>query len=345
MKSQLYICGAAAFGLTFLALLPITAQADVTIQRFTHFNEVTGITAHDSTTTDYIQGDKMREENLRKFTGSVLGAWQRFRHEDKGSLSVDIDLIAENKHYELDPDKKTYSEEPLYTPPQPGQQEQSGNNAQVQQQQEQQQDNDTKITKNEFSVKATGQKKNLNGFNTTEYLVTWDVESENTKTGEKSKSLMTTDLWNSSDPRLAKAHQEEQAYEQAYLKLMREPSDSDEMQQYGFGTMHINGADEKVFFDKLHTIKGYPVSTDVTWETASTDPNDKSDTDKKDDTPSQSVDSAIGSLFGSKSKPDDSKKKNDGMTTIFSSHVEIKSVNTGSLDKSLFEVPKDYKTE
>jgi hypothetical protein len=33
------------------------------------------------------------------------------------------------------------------------------------------------------------------------------------------------------------------------------------------------------------------------------------------------------------------------MTTIFSSHIEIKSVRTGALDKTLFVVPKDYKTD
>lgn len=342
MKIQFQISNIAAFGLALATMLPLAAQADVKIQRFTHFSEVTGITAHDSTTTDYIQGDKEREENLRKFTGSVLGAWQRFRHEDNGSLSVDIFNVGENKHYELDPNKKTFSVEPLYTP---GQQEQQFSNSAQPQQQQQQQDNDTKVTKNEFTVKATGKKNDLNGFDTTEYLITWDVETENTKTGEKSKSLMTTDMWNSMDPRLAKAHAEEATYDQAYRKLMHEPSDSSEMQQYGFGTVRINSADQKKFFDKLRTIKGHPVSTDVTWETASTDPNDKSDADRKDDTPSQSVDSALGSLFGSKSKQDDSPKKNDGMTTIFSSHIEIKSVDVGALDRSLFEVPKDYKTE
>jgi hypothetical protein len=176
--------------------------------------------------------------------------------------------------------------------------------------------------------------------------VTWDVETENTKTGEKGKSLMTTDLWNSMDPALAKAHAEEVAYDSAYLKLMHVPSDSGEIQQYGFGTMHLNGEDQKKFFDKLHTIKGYPVSTDVTWQTASTDANGKPKADTKDEQPHESVDSAIGSLFGAHSKQDDSKKTNsNGMTTIFSSHIEIKSVRTGALDKTLFVVPKDYKTD
>ena len=339
------IRGIAAFGITLFALLPVVAQADVTIERLTHFDEVTGITSHDSTTTDYIQGNRKREENRRKFTGAVLGAWQHFRHEDNGALSVDIFDVNANKHYELDTDKKTYSEEPIYEPPQPGEHEKSGAGSESDQRQ-QQQENDTKVTKNEFTVKATGKTRNINGFNTAEYLVTWDLETENTKTGEKGKSLMTTDMWNSTDANLAKARQEEQAYEQAYLKLMHEPSNLDEVRQYGFATVRLNGADQKKFFDKLRTIKGNPVSVDVTWQTASTDAKGKSEASKHDQQAAPSLDSAIGSLFGSHSKSDEKKKTdNNGMTTIFSSHTEIKSVKVGNLSKSLFEVPKDYKID
>lgn len=345
MRNHSQICGVAALGLALLAFQPIAAQADVTIQRTTHFSEVTGITAHDSTTTDYIQGDKKREENLRKFTGAVLGAWQRFRGEDKGSLSVDIELIGANKHYELDPQKKTYSVESLYDPSQPTS-ENSRNGGQAQQQPQQQQNKDVKVTKNEFKVQATGKKQNFNGFDTAEYLVTWDVETENAKTGEKSKSLMTADLWNSTDPRLASAHAEEAAYDRAYRKLMHLPGENDESQQFGFNTVSLSAADQKAFFDKLHSIKGYSVSTDVKWEVAGTDKNGKSENNENQQQSGSTVDSAIGSLFGSKSTSDDHKQaNNDGMTTIFSSHVEIKSVKTGALDKALFELPKDYKLD
>jgi len=342
MKKHATIWGLAGCALGLLALMPLTAQADVKIQRFTHFDEVTGITAHDSNTTDYIQGDKKREENRRKFTGAVLGAWQRFRHEDKGALSVDIYNVGTNKHFELDPKEKTYSEEPIYTPvpKQSGEESRGGTAHGGQSSQgsgEQESESDTKVTKNEFTVKATGKKKNLNGFDAVEYLITWDVETVNTKTGDKGKSLMTTDLWTSTDPRLAKAHAEEAAYNEAYRKLMHEPTNIEEMHQYGFGTVTTNGADPKQFFEKLKTIKGYPVSTDVRWETAGSGEKDKSEH------PTESVDSAIGSLFGHHSE----KKKQSGhagMTTVFHSHVEIKAVSFDKVDPALFKVPDNYKT-
>lgn len=350
MKKHAWISGLAAFGAACLALLPGTAQADVTIQRVIHFDEVTGITAHDTTETDYIQGDKKREEDLRKFTGSVLGAWQKFRHEDNGAPSVDIYLVGENKHYDIDPNKKTYSVDAIYDPQRPAKQENAGGQGQPQKQQ----DDDTKVTKNEFNVKATGQTKNINGFDTAEYLVTWEVDTENTKTGEKSKSLMTADLWNSTDSKLAKAQQEQMAYTRALLKLMNLPTNPSELAEYGLNGASINGAnitaaDKKAFLDKLHTIKGYSVSSDVRWEVAGTDANGKS---SNGNTQAQqggqpSLDSALGSLLGGKNKSDDSAKPagTAGMTSIFHSSTEVKSVGFDAIAASQFQAPADYKKE
>jgi hypothetical protein len=103
---------------------------------------------------------------------------------------------------------------------------------------------------------------------------------------------------------------------------------------------------------KLHTIKGLPVSTDIRWEVAGADKDGKStnDSDAGKDS-SKTLDSALGSLFGSKS--DDSSKSKDkdkdqgtpGMTTLFSSHVEVKAVDTAAVDDSQFQVPASYKLD
>ena len=353
MKKHIWLSALTAFGTACLALLPGTARADVTIQRLVHLDEVTGITAHDTTETDYIQGDKKREEDLRKFTGSVLGAWQKFRHEDNGAPSVDIYLVGENKHYDIDPNKKTYSVDAIYDPQKPAR---SGSEGGQSQQQQKQEDNDTKITKNEFNVKATGQKKNINGFDTSEYLVTWEVDTENTKTGETSKSLMTADLWNSTDSKLAKAQQEQMAYTQAYLKLMQMPANPNELAEYGLDNANINGAritaaDRKAFLDKVHTIKGYSVTADVRWEVAGTDKDGKSTNDNGQQGQGQggrpNLDSALGSLFGGGKKSDapPQPQGTPGMTSIFHSYTEVKSVGFDAIAATQFQAPADYKQE
>ena len=354
MKKPLLSKTGAACGFSLLLVAPLAAQADTKIERLTHFSEVTGIAAHDSDTTSYIQGDKKREENLRKFTGSVLGAWQKFRGEDNGSLDVDIYLVDSNKHYDLDPKKKTYSEDAIYDPSQANRGGNSGGRPDASQQQPQKNDDDIKVTKNELTVKDTGNSKNINGFDAHEYLITWDVQTENTKTGEKGRDLMTTDMWTSGDGKLVKARQDELAYAKAYLKLMQVqmPSNSDDMKQFGFGTVYIDDEDRKKFFDKLASIKGLPVSTDVTWEVGGSDAKGStSNAGAQQAQANQSLDSALGSLFGSK-KQDSSSSSNTspaphtaGMTTMFSSHVEVKSVDNSSVDASLFTVPSDYKTD
>src|SRR5579859_6404962 len=114
MKNRVWLKGAVASGVALLLSAPLTAQADVKIETLTHLNDVTGLSNHDSDTTDYFQGDKKREENLRKFTGSVLGQWQKFRGEDKGSMDIDIYDVSTNKHWNMDPQKKVYTVGSIY---------------------------------------------------------------------------------------------------------------------------------------------------------------------------------------------------------------------------------------
>lgn len=357
MKSKVLLKGAVASGFTFLLLAPLVAQADVKIETLSHLDEVTGIANHDSDTTDYFQGDKKREENQRKFTGSVLGAWQKFRGEDKGSMDIDIYDVSANKHWNVDPQKKVYSVESIYDPNQPSNAPPEGGTTQHQDKQQQQQDQDVKVTKNEFTVKDTGQTKNINGFDTHEYLVTWDVETLNTKTGEKGRDLMTTDTWTSTDGKLAKAREAEAAYDKDYRKLMHqpEPNASAVYNVYGLDEGHVQvegqDMDMKSVYEKLRTIKGLPVSMDVRWEVGGSDKDGKPTNDSNAGKDSgKTLDSALGSLFGHKSddsssQPPPQQTGTPGLTTIFSSHYEVKAVDTGAVDAAQFQTPSDYKLD
>jgi hypothetical protein len=350
MKKHVRATTLSALGLGCFVLLPVTAQADVTVHKMVLFEEgLTGITSHTTDETDYIQGDKKREDDLRKFTGSVLGSWQRFRGENNGSASVDIYLVGQNQHYDMDPSKKTYSLSAIYDPQQP----ENGDHPEKQGQQ-QPDKSDTKVTKNVVTVKETGQKKNINGFDTVEYLITWEVDTQNTKTGETGKDLMTADLWNTTDSRLAKAAEEEASYSKAYLKLKRIPvTHSGDAYQFGLDGLNvsIDSADSKEFTDKLHTIKGHNVLADVRWEMSGADANGKQTNTANNDvqSSSQSLDSALGSLLGSKPSSSDSNNSKPagtpGMTTIFHSNIEVKSVDLGSIAASQFAPPADYQKD
>jgi hypothetical protein len=266
-------------------------------------------------------------------------------------MDIDIFDVPANKHWNVDPQKKVYSVDSIYDPNQPSKAPPQGGTTQ----QKQQQDKDVKVTKNEFTVKDTGQSKTINGFDTHEYLVTWDYETQNTKTGETGKSLMTTDTWTSTDGKLAKARDAEIAYDKAYRQLMHipEPTANDASRVYGLedGHVEVNGQDMKADLEKLRTIKGLPVSMDISWETGGADATVKqtNDSDAGKDS-GKTLDSALGSLFGSKSSDSGSnsqpqKQGTPGMTTIFTSHMEVKAVETSAVDASQFQVPSDYKVD
>jgi hypothetical protein len=270
-------------------------------------------------------------------------------------MDIDIYDVSANKHWNVDPQKKVYNVDAIYDPNQPNKAPPEGGTTRQRQQQDQQ-DKDVKVTKNEFTVKDTGKTQTINGFDTREYLITWDYETLNTKTGETGKNLMTTDTWTSTDAKLAKARDAERAYEKAYASLMHVPVPaSDDTNAFGLGNnaqIEINGEEMKSAVAKLRTIKGLPVSTDIRWEVAGADKDGKAtnDSDAGKDS-GKTLDSALGSLFGGNKSNDDSSKDKDkdqgssGMTTIFSSHVEVKSVDTDAVDASQFQVPADYKLD
>jgi hypothetical protein len=335
----------------------INVRADVKIQTLTHFGGIVGVGASNITDTSYLQGHNKRSDSNTQFTGAILGAIQKWKHGDNGSNSVVIYRVDENRKFLLNADDKTYKEEPIYTPPQTSETTQpsaSSNNS------GEQKENDVRVVKNEFNVKATGKTQTINGFLAHEYLVTWDLETENTKTHEHSRSLMTTDLWNSEDPRFITARKEQAAYNQAYAQLMHMPMPSDMAKQYGFLQLNISPSgrgrltdqDMKTFMDKLSKIKGFPVVTDVKWEAGCVaNCSDNQQTASQDQ---QSADNSggLGGLLGSlmaknsaQNSQSSQSKNTDGLATIFQSRTEVQSIDTGHQPATLFEVPVGYTKE
>jgi len=86
------------------------------------------------------------------------------------------------------------------------------------------------VIRSEISVKETGEKKTVNGFECSRYIVTWLVETENIETKERSKTTMTNDLWNTPETKEIRTLQkEEMEYSKAYMKklgLEMSPEDS-----------------------------------------------------------------------------------------------------------------------
>lgn len=281
----------------------------------------------------------------------MLGALQKWMaHGPQGSGDITIYRVDQNTQIELHPDKRTYSERPIYTPRPPGEARStpSGGAASAPHRQQ----SDVRVVKSELKVRDTGKTRVINGFNTRNYEVIWNVETENLKIHEHSRSLMTTELWNSDDPRFQQLRREEHAYSQAYLRLLHLPEvyGSADSRQLGLDRMPFaSEQSQKELFGKLQQIKGYPVVTDVTWaggciSSCGADNQPQPQT-QQSSAPSSGLGGMLSRLLAKtaeKQAQNPPQQNTDGLSVIFTSHTELKSLDTGSLSGSVFEVPAGY---
>ncbi|MGH8307618.1 MAG: hypothetical protein ACRER0_05025 [Gammaproteobacteria bacterium] len=338
------------FGLTVILVLTLglalpAARADVKVETLTHFDGIAGMGASDIHSQEFYRGDKKRSESNVKFTGAVLGALQQWRNRgDNGSDSVTIFRVDENKMFTLNPGKKAYREQPIYTPPKPGQEHKSSSSGASQSSQSEK--NDVRVVKSELAVKDTGKTRIINGFKTREYLITWNLETENVKTHEHGRSLLTTELWNSDDTRLAAARRDVDNYNRAYARLFHAAMPADLAKQYGMQQFtFLTGKDMKAFTDKMNQIKGYPVASDVKWESGCISNCPENARSQTQDEQSSGSSGGLRGLLAMKAKQNEQANQQqnaNGLSTIFSSRTEVQALDTSSLPASLFEVPAGY---
>jgi hypothetical protein len=330
-----------------------TVRADVQVKSVTHFGGIAGMGASDMTSVSYLQFHKKRTEINIKFTGAMLGTLQKLMsHGQQDSTHINIYLVDQNKQFELNPGKKTYIERSIYSPPQPGEISPPPSSAGEPHNPRQREQSDTRVVKSEVNVRDTGKTRVINGFNTHNYEVTWDVETENVKTKERGRSLMSVEMWNSTEPRFEKMRQEENTYARAYVRLLHLPEMYGGLNSGQLGLNYLPFASaqgEKELFHKLEKIKGYPVITDVKWEggciSNCSNDNQTQPQQTEDSGGSGNLGGMLGALLGGKTEQQSQEKNAGGLNTIFTSHTELQSIDTSSLPASLFQVPAGYSKE
>jgi len=333
------IAGLAA---ALLFLVSNSAMADVTVERFTRSGGFAGMGAGESVEKESIQGLKKRTEAQHKFTGSILG---HFGGNSKRTeiVRVDRDLV-----WDVDDQKKRYSERPIHMESDASMNEQQ-NKAQQQAPKDNSNDehsnNNIRVIRNEFKVNNTGESKTINGFPCTRTILTWYVETENTETGEHSKSIMTNDIWATPSKGAVKTlMQEETTFNQAYMKKLGLDLSPQEMQQYGLGMMGgLMGASSDKLKKELGKIKGYPIATSVKWQQSA---GSASNAGAKSDDGGTGMTRDIAGMLGGFLKKSHKKEENGGspgMNTVFEFYTEIKNIDGAKLAKSMFEIPSGYK--
>ncbi|HEY6011662.1 MAG TPA: hypothetical protein VIX18_09335, partial [Nitrospirota bacterium] len=211
MTRRLFPCLAGSLLVLAILCPPRAAMGDVTVERFNKSGGIQGIGASESAVVEKLSGLKKHETSSVKMTGAVGGFLGKIAGDMGSDVITEIDKDVVRT---LDHKKKTYSEHPITLPKakeDPSARSEKGKEEKPK----------VRVVRNEISVKDTGEKKTINGFDCNRYVVTWLIETENLETKERSKTTMTNDLWNTSETKEIRALQkEEMEFAKAYMKKL-----------------------------------------------------------------------------------------------------------------------------
>ena len=335
--------------LTAVGLLAFSAGpvwADAAIERYSRSDGFAGLGGFESTTVETTSADARRDETRFKFTGGFLGALQKMAGlgDNVRITRLDRDLV-----WVLDPEKRTYTEQPLTAKgerqrPIPG----------PIPPRERAEPSDVVVTRNELKVEKTGAQKTINGFPCDEYLMTWVVETRNQKTGETGKSLMTNRLWTTPETAEIRAVQaEEQVYSQAYLKKLGLQMSPAEAQKFLAGLTGLGEEEQQKALARLAAemakVQGYAIVSQLEWTAEGSGGAQPS----REAAPPAGAGGqpALGELFGKLLGGGARKSGGEGETPragperrgpLFGLYTEVKSLRTVPADPARFEVPAGF---
>ena len=148
-----------------------------------------GLFASENTRTVSTRADMRREENTFKFSGFVM------KHLASAHAGAVIWRADKNKQWRLDPKTKTYTECPLAGCPARAREARPEAAARPEQPTPHKKPACAlTLEKNIFSVEATGETKEINGFHTKRHKVLWKVVLQD-KAKKKNTSLVSIDIW------------------------------------------------------------------------------------------------------------------------------------------------------
>jgi hypothetical protein len=314
---QLHVSFAGVLAIVLLAAPSSAVLAEVTVFRVIKTGDVGAPEIHE---IDYFKGTLKRTDSKMKLTGKVFGMW--LRPKDLSTIyRVDRDLI-----WEINRTKKTYIERPISLSQ--GDEEaapKQGEGAAKADKPAGERQAEVRVVRSEFEIQKTGAKNIINGFDCRRYVLTWLIETENVKTGDRKKSIMTGDFWNTlEDGNVKDLMAAEDSFNRAYLEKLGLDMTPDDMKRFGLevlgGLLWAEGMDLKKEMTKM---EGYPIVTSIAWV-------------KEGDREAKVEREGEGSV---------QLPKGGNFQTIFQFHTEIKEIETSPFPESHFEVPKEYKKE
>lgn len=323
------------------------------IERHLESNGIKGFFPFESNELHYVRPNMQRSDNSFKGTGTYSSYFVGSR---SGSTISRIDL---NLLWSLNTKKEEYTECPLKGCADKSKQPPTKQNENAAKPPEAKHDAGCTmdVAHTSFTVKPTGEKKSINGFDTDEYQVAWVINLRD-KTGRNSTSTLNVEVWTTPITQgMRDAFNMQEKFAKAYAgtfpsieKQPIVPSEATKMIS-AYLASSLSPSSRNAFLDagkQMGQIKGYPISTHLTWnlegnacaskETKSTD-SDSADTHVTT-TSAGGLVSSLAGMFVQK-KTEESMKSAES-EPLLSLTTEVKSLKLESLHESVFTVPKNY---
>ncbi len=239
------------------------------VRTYVHNLGFKGLFASEGTREVFTRDDMRRAEDQFSFSGFVM------KHLAKARDTAAIWRVDKNLLWTLDVPGKTYAECPLAGCASP-RKTAARESERAPEQERPLRKPSCKMTlvKNHFSVRATGQTRAINGFDTKEYAIAWDVVAQD-KEKNKDASSLTVEVWTTpeDDPRIRAVQAVDRRFEAALRAQRPEglerivPSEAMKILEMEF--MSGFSGDQRASLmgaaKELSKIRGYPISTVLNW--------------------------------------------------------------------------------
>ena len=318
------------------------------IERHVVNNGIKGFFPFDSIDLHYVRANMRRDQSTLKGTGTFSGYLVGTRSETK------ISRIDRNLQWSLNTEKEEYTECPLKGCIEPSKRPPAKQNAP---EAKHESGCTMNIARTSFTVKATGQKKTINGFDTNEYQVAWIVNLHD-KEARNTTSTLNLDIWTTPETQAMRdALGMEERYARSYAGFVADagkqqivPGDAAKLIT-AYLASSLKSGDIKAFLDagrQMEKIKGYPISTHLAWDMAGNACASKETKQTEDQSSSKSIPTSAGGLVSglagmfAEKKTKDAVKEAEG-EPILSFTLEVRSLKIEQLYDSVFTVPRNYR--
>ena len=311
-------------------------------------NGIKGFFPFESTERHYVRANMRRDESTFKGTGEFSSFLIGMRSD------TEITRIDRKLKWSLNTEKQEYTECPLKGCIKPSKHPPAKQNEAKPPEAQHESGCTMHIAHTSFTVKETGQKKSINGFDTDEYKVAW-VVSLRDKAARNTTSTLNLDVWTTPMTRAMRdALGVEDSYARSYSGAAADtgkprilPADAARLMSTYLANS-LKSGDLNAFLEagkQMEKIKGYPISTHLSWNMAGNAcaPKETRKTEDKSSVPSSSegLVSGLAGMFAEK-KAEDTVKAAEG-EPILSLTFEVKTLKIEPQHDSMFTVPKNYK--